>query len=71
MYGHYCVNKNAQANGDHEVHKNGCRYWPLPGNDESLGLHDGCWPAIQEAEKRHPSWRVNGCIFCSPACHTS
>jgi len=25
---YYCVNKNAQANGDHEVHKVGCSFYP-------------------------------------------
>ncbi len=26
--GSYYVNKNAQTNGDHEVHKNPCSYMP-------------------------------------------
>ena len=26
---YYYVNKNAQSNGDHEVHKSGCSWMPL------------------------------------------
>lgn len=28
----YYANKQAQANGDHEVHKEGCQWMPFPGN---------------------------------------
>ena len=29
---HYYVNKNAQSNGDHEVHKENCDYLPNSSN---------------------------------------
>ena len=35
----YCVNTRAQANGDHEVHKEGCTFMPLPQNQHYLGAH--------------------------------
>jgi len=33
----YYVNKNAQSNGDHEVHKDGCVFMPLLLNRLYLG----------------------------------
>ena len=66
----YYVNKNAQPNGDHEVHKTvGC---PTPAAEENrhyLGTFASCHEAVVEAKKIYP--RSNGCAFCSPECHTS
>ncbi len=65
----YCVNKNAQSNGDHEVHDTGsCHNLPLPENQLSLGYHSDCHSAVREAKKTYP--QSNGCAFCSPACNT-
>lgn len=64
---YYRVNNNAQANGDHEVHKMGCAWWPT-NNYTSLGDHSNCWSAVLEARKYHS--QVNGCYFCSNECHT-
>ena len=33
----YYVNRNVQLNGDHEVHRPGCAYFPNPENAEYLG----------------------------------
>ena len=33
----YYVNTNAQANGNHEVHRYGCSYFPNFANAELLG----------------------------------
>ena len=67
----YTVNKNAQANGDHEVHdmtiSRSCH--PASFNQLDLGLHSTCSSAVQAA-KRHYA-RSNGCANCAPACHTS
>jgi hypothetical protein len=70
----YIVNKNAQANGDHEVHKwpeslcSSPRY-PMSENQLHLGEYDGCTGAVQEAKKRgYPT--ANGCYYCSSACNT-
>lgn len=65
----YYVNKQAQANGDHEVHKDGCNYMPSQSNQQFLGDFATCYEAVREA-KRYYS-RSNGCYFCSRECHTS
>jgi hypothetical protein len=62
----YNVNKNAQTNGDHEVHTDSCIY--LPSNRIDLGLHDKCQDAVREAKKHYT--QVNGCAYCSAPCHT-
>ena len=40
----YCVNKNAQSNGDHEVHNLDvrCSYLPDPASQQDLGEHANC-----------------------------
>lgn len=65
----YCVNKNAQANGDHEVHREGCIFWPLATNQLDLGDHMTCTTAVTKAKQSYA--RSNGCATCSPVCHTS
>lgn len=65
----YYVNKTAQNNGDHEVHKEGCRYQPRLENSIYLGDFTSCHGAVREA-KRHYH-QSNGCIHCCPDCHTS
>lgn len=63
----YYVNNDAQANGDHEVHKFDCSF--LPGSRKDLGDHASCRTAVVEAKKTY--WKSNGCYFCSRDCHTS
>jgi len=65
----YYVTKQAQSNGDHEVHKQGCSF--MPGEDNRIYLGDvpTCRSAVTAA-KRHYS-KVNGCYYCSRECHTS
>ncbi|NER17014.1 hypothetical protein [Spongiivirga citrea] len=65
----YYVNRNAQSNGDHEVHKSGCSWLPQEENRIYLGLFDNCKPAVREAKKYYS--QVNGCYYCSRDCHTS
>ena len=65
----YYVNKNAQSNGDHEVHKSGCSWMPKVENRIYLGDFAGCHSAVQAARSHYS--QVNGCAHCSPACHTS
>jgi hypothetical protein len=66
----YYVNKNAQSNGDHEVHRTvGC---PTPANEENrlyLGDFASCLGAVSEAKKHYV--QSNGCANCSLECHTS
>ena len=65
----YYVNKNAQDNGDHEVHESGCSFMPEPENRIYLGDFTSCAPAVEEAKKYYQ--QSNGCYFCAEACHTS
>jgi len=65
----YYVNRNAQTNGDHEVHRDGCTVMPHPDNRLYLGEFTSCRPAVVEARRHYP--QSNGCYFCSRECHTS
>lgn len=65
----YYVNDTAQSNGDHEVHKDGCSYMPSAGKRTYLGEFTTCQDVVKAA-KSHYS-QVNGCYYCSNACHTS
>lgn len=65
----YYVNKNAQGNGDHEVHTAGCNYLPSAENRIRLGNFPSCKPAVIEAKKHYK--QSNGCFFCARDCHTS
>ncbi|NLE39699.1 MAG: hypothetical protein GX621_16900 [Pirellulaceae bacterium] len=65
----YYVNKNAQSNGDHEVHESGCQWMPDDANRRHLGEFSSCHGAVAEAKKWYP--QSDGCAHCSPACHTS
>ncbi len=64
----YYVNKQAQSNGDHEVHKRDCSYLPAEENRIYLGSFDNCHDAVREAKKHYT--QVNGCYWCSKECHT-
>ncbi len=64
----YYVNKNAQSNGDHEVHTASCSFLPLEHNRLYLGDFTGCTAAVVAA-KRHYS-QSNGCYYCATACNT-
>jgi hypothetical protein len=63
----YYVNNNAQYNGDHEVHREGCGY--MPSSRTALGDHASCASAVATARVYYS--QVNGCAFCSRECHTS
>lgn len=65
----YYVNKNAQSNGDHEVHKSGCSYLPNKENRIFLGNFSECYSALVRARQRYS--QVDGCYYCSNACHSS
>jgi len=64
----YYVNDHAQANGDHEVHKDGCYWLKLAHSTTYLGLHYSCATAVAEAKKHYG--QSNGCAFCASACNT-
>ena len=76
----YCVNRNIDNNGHHEVHRIGqhfrpdgsygfCEHLPDFDNQLSLGRHDVCDSAVAEA-KRLGYRTANGCYWCSRECHT-
>ncbi len=64
----YYVCKNAQANGYHEVHRQGCSYLPNKDNVLYLGEFTDCGSAMGEAKKFYS--QANGCYYCSQECHT-
>lgn len=64
----YYVNKNAQSNGDHEVHIRTCQKLPAPENRMYLGEYVRCQDAVREAKKTYS--QSDGCAFCCPECHT-
>ncbi|GAF04649.1 hypothetical protein JCM21142_93361 [Saccharicrinis fermentans DSM 9555 = JCM 21142] len=66
---HYYVNKNAQDNGDHEVHKEGCIFMPENHNKIDLGVFSNCKPAINAAKSHYN--QVDGCFHCCLPCHKS
>lgn len=65
----YYVNKNAQDNGDHEVHTESCSWLPDTTNRLYLGQYSSCKPAVTEAKKTYT--KSNGCFYCCKPCHTS
>lgn len=65
----YYVNKNAQSEGDHEVHKESCSFLPLEKNRIFLGQFSNCREAVKKARTHFR--QCNGCYYCSTACHSS
>jgi len=43
----YCVNEQAQNNGDHEVHQYSCQCLPIEANRKYLGIFDNCFDAVK------------------------
>jgi len=63
----YYVNRQEQANGDHEVHRADCTYVPSEMNRIYLGAFANCFSAVKEAKKFYAA--ADGCKFCSSECH--
>jgi len=66
----YRLNLNQQSNGDYEVHKDDCNYYPKQNYDD-LGTFSSCTPAVDEAKRKHLYKKINGCKYCSEPCHTT
>lgn len=66
----YYVNNNAQENGDHEVHKEGCYWLTLVTSKDYLGDFASCSGAVQKAKEKYPE-TADGCKHCSLECHKS
>lgn len=65
----FYVNKNAQSNGDHEVHRATCSWLPEQESRLYLGDFTTSHQAVYEAKKYYN--QVNGCYYCCPETHTS
>lgn len=65
--GQYVVNNHAQLNGDHEVHVQGCTFFPA--SHIPLGFHSSCRTAVADARRHYR--QSNGCAYCARECHTS
>ena len=66
---YYYVNDTAQPEGDHEVHKDGCYWLTLVTSKTGLGIFTSCYGAVIKAKGIYAS--SDGCVHCSPDCHTS
>ena len=66
----YCVNKNSQPTGEHEVHDTTCERpnMPEPQNRKDLGWHSDCHGAVKAAKQHYDN--VDGCYYCCNPCHT-
>ena len=65
----YYVNKNAQSNGDHEVHKEGCDLLNEVVYKRYLGNFASCHDAVIKAKEYYP--QCNGCFYCSRECYVT
>ena len=63
----FYVNKNAQATGEHEVHREDCFWLSLATDVLYLGDLSSCAEAIRAARRVY--FNVDGCKFCCKECH--
>lgn len=66
----FYVNNHAQTNGDHEVHRPTCTYYPLIVSKTRLGEFATSFAAVAHARVYYYR-QSNGCAFCCPESHTS
>ena len=68
----FCINKNSQPTGEHEVHNldANCGHLPNTENQINLGIFSSCHGAISKARQEYPNANIDGCAYCCPACHT-
>lgn len=64
---YYYLNREAQPDGYHEIHKEGCAFLPSPKNRIRLGAHPNDQSAFREAKKHFT--RVDGCYYCCKSIH--
>jgi hypothetical protein len=68
----YYLNKNAQSNGDHEIHKESCYYYYMYRggfNFEFFGAFATEFEAIRYARSKYPYLKIDGCAYCCPSIH--
>ncbi|PYZ59678.1 hypothetical protein DNK63_11365 [Providencia rettgeri] len=66
----YYVHTSKDAQGDYEVHREGCNHMPTILNRKLLGDFYTCAAAVQMARSLGYV-PANGCYWCSKECHTS
>jgi len=62
---HYYVSKQAQSNGNHEVHVPRCTYLPEGDSSQYLGAFINCNEAVRAARSVYE--KVAGCQICCPS----
>lgn len=65
----FYVNKNAQSNGDHEVHRADCSRLPDAENRLYLGEFSSSYEALVAAKRIYD--KADGCAYCCPEIHHS
>ena len=68
----YCLNKHAQQNGDHEIHKEICPFYQLHkngGNFIYLGIFKNEHDALSNAKRNYPHLHADGCFCCCKSIH--
>jgi hypothetical protein len=65
----FYVEINAQANGEHVVHRAECSLLPAKDMISYLGSIASCASAVKKAAERFKP--VNGCPQCASSCHTA
>jgi len=71
----YILNENKQdseSGENHELHnEETCTRLPYTWNRLSVGYFNNCTDAKQEAKRKYPQYSkdIDGCYYCSPACH--
>lgn len=63
----YYINKNAQSNGDHEIHTERCSFGALPKDRIDLGYHENDRSALKAGKAVYPN--ADGCAYCCPSIH--
>lgn len=63
----YYVNKNAQEDGTHEVHRQDCLWMPDAENRIYLGVFNNGKDAVNAAKNYYDD--VDGCYFCCREAH--
>ena len=64
----YHVNRNAQSNGNHEIHKQRCKHLADEKNRILLGDFYTCFDAVRVAQRIYKN--SDGCFYCCNECHS-
>lgn len=64
----YCVNRNEQFNGDHEIHKVYCSRIKWSDNMVDLGYCVDDREALKKAQRMYGN-KADGCYYCCLSIH--